>query len=180
MNHQLLIQYAMEEGFSSATIVNTDSIIFDPSFRPYCEENLCGQYNANYTCPPVCGTPEEMKNRILDHKHAIVLQTTWNISDYTDKSAIKHAKTEHNAATLRFVKRLCTENHDGVIVGSSGCALCSPCAMTEGIPCRFPEFAFSCMSAYCIFVRPLAESCHMDYVCEPGKLSLFGLYAFDK
>ena len=42
-----IIQQAIEEGFAAAAIVDTKEIVFDPSFRPYCEENLCGQYSAN-------------------------------------------------------------------------------------------------------------------------------------
>lgn len=179
MNYEQFIEYAVAEGFSDAAVIDTSEIVFDPSFRPYCEENLCGQYDANYTCPPICGTPEEMKQKILSHKKAIVLQSIWEISDYTDKDAIKHAKKEHNAATIRLAKRMRAENHNGFLVGASGCALCSPCAITENQPCRFPDLAFSCMSAYCIFVRLLSESCHMSYVCEDGLLAFFGMYVFD-
>ena len=77
MTIEKMIQYAMEEGFAAAAVVNTDEITFDPSFRPYCEENLCGQYGVNHSCPPDCGSPEEMKERVLKHKHALVLQTIW-------------------------------------------------------------------------------------------------------
>lgn len=173
------IEYALAEGFYSAAVIDTKDIVFDPSFRPYCEENLCGQYNANYTCPPICGTTEEMKQKILSHKHAVVLQTKWNISDYTDRNAIKHAKGEHNDASIRLAKQMRADGYDGFIVGASGCALCSPCAMTENKPCRFPNFAFSCMSAYCIFVRLLAEHCGMEYSCADGRLAFFGMYVFD-
>ena len=37
----------------------------------------------------------------------------------------------------------------------------------------------SCMSAYCIFVRRLAEQCGMEYDCGPGLLAFFGMYVFD-
>ena len=179
MTNEQIIQCALEEGFVSAAIVDTANIVFDPSFRPYCAENLCGQYGANYSCPPDCGSPEEMKVKILKYKKAVVLQTIWNISDYSDTPAIKHAKGEHNAAELRLVKRLRDAGHDGIIVGASGCALCSPCAIQRGEPCRFPELQYSCMSAYCIFVRKLAESCGMDYDCGEGKLAFFGMYVFE-
>lgn len=179
MLYDKFINYAVEEGFSDAAVIDTDQIVFDPSFRPYCEENLCGQYGVNYTCPPVCGTPEEMKMRVLSHKKAIVLQSIWEISDYTDKKAIKHAKNEHNAAAIRLAKRMRAEGHEGFIVGASGCALCTPCAITKQEPCRFPDLAFSCMSAYCIFVRLLAESCEISYVCEDGLLAFFGMYVYD-
>lgn len=179
MKTEQMIQYAIEENFAAAAVINTEDIVFDPAFRPYCEENLCGQYGVNYSCPPDCGSPEDMKAKILEHKRALVLQTIWEISDYTDKDAIKAAKKEHNMASQRLMKRLRSENCDGFMVGASGCALCSPCAITKGEPCRFPQQMYSCMSAYCIFVRKLTEKCGMEYNCGEGLLAFFGMYVFD-
>lgn len=180
MKKEQMIQYALEENFADAAVVDTREITFDPSFRPYCEENLCGQYNANYSCPTVCGTPEEMKNKVLAYKHALVLETIWEVPDYTDKDVIKKVKTSHNAAALRLAKKLRGQGCDGFLVGASGCALCTPCAMTKNEPCRFPEQMYSCMSAYCIFVRELTEKCGMEYNCGDGLLAFFGMYVFDE
>lgn len=179
MTEQEMIDLAIEEGFANAAIVDTKDIVFDPSFRPYCAENLCGQYNANYSCPPDCGSPREMKMRILAHKKALVLQTIWQVKDYSDMPVIKQAKKGHNAAELKVVKVLRGAGHGGVIVGASGCALCSPCAQTQGLPCKYPDLQYSCMSAYCIFVKKLADRCGMEYDCGEGLLALFGMYAFD-
>lgn len=179
MTENEMIQYAVEEGFAAAAIVDTTDIVFDPSFRPYCEENLCGQYGVNYACPPDCGSPEAMKQRVLAHKKALVLQTIWEVSDYSDMPAIKQAKKQHNAAQIRVVKRIREDGHVGLIVGASGCALCSPCAITRGEPCKFPDLKYSCMSAYCIFVKKLADKCGMEYDCGEGLLGLFGMYVFD-
>lgn len=179
MTFQQMIDCAVAEGFAAAEIVDTDKITFDPSFRPYCEENLCGQYGANYTCPPDCGSPEAMKQRILAHKHALVLQTIWEISDYTDKPAIKQAKGGHNQAAIRLMKQLRENGHPGFLVGASGCSLCTPCKQKSGQPCTFPEYAYSCMSAYCIFVKKLADACGMEYDCGKGLLAFFGMYVFE-
>ena len=180
MTEKEIIQWAIEEGFSAAAIVDTDQIVFDPSFRPYCAENLCGQYGANYSCPPDYGSPEEMKQRILKHKKALVLQSIWQVADYADTVAIKKAKKEHNAAEVRLVKRLRSADIGGIIVGANGCALCNPCKQTQGEPCSFPDLKYSCMSAaYCIFVKKLTDICQMDYTCGDGLLGLFGMYVFD-
>ena len=96
MTAEQMVQYAYEEGFSAAAVVDTADIVFDPSFRPYCEENLCGQYGANHSCPPDCGTPEEMKQKVLAHKKALVLQSIWQLESYTDTPAIKKGKSGHN------------------------------------------------------------------------------------
>lgn len=179
MTQQEMLELAYAEGFSAAAVVDTKDIVFDETFRVYCEENLCGQYGANYTCPPDCGTPEQMRGRILAHKKALVLQTIWEISDYTDKAAIKHAKGSHNAGQIRLVKAFREQGIPGFPVGASGCALCSPCARKSGKPCLFPDYCYSCMSAYCIFVRKLTDHCGIDYDCGEGLLAFFGMYVFD-
>ena len=179
METETIIQYAIDEGFSAAEIIDTAQIDFEPAFRVCCEENLCGQYGVNYTCPPDCGSPEEMRQRILSHKKALVLQTIWEIRDYSDKDAIKQAKGRHNASALRLMKRLRDGNCPGFLVGASGCSLCSPCGLKKGEPCRFPENRYSCMSAYCIFVKKLADKCGIEYDCGDGLLAFFGLYVFD-
>ena len=160
-------------------MVDTSRIPFDPTFRPYCEENLCGQYGANYSCPPDCGSPEAMKQRVLSHKNALVLQTMWEVSDYSDMASIKPAKAAHNAAQIRLAKHLRSEGYNGFLVGASGCALCSPCNQQLGLPCAFPEYQYSCMSAYCVFVKKLADLCGLEYDCGDGLLAFFGMYVFD-
>ena len=179
MTWEEMTSMAAEEGFAAAVVTDTKDIPFDPSFRPLCAENLCGKYGANYSCPPDCGTPDEMRARIQAHRHALVLQTIWEIADYSDSKAIKAAKKEHNAATLRLLGRLRRADVPGFPVGASGCALCETCAIAENEPCRYPDLYYSCMSAYCIFVRRLAEQCGMEYDCGPGLLAFFGMYVFD-
>ena len=179
METQQMLSQAFEEGFAAAAVVDTGEIAFDPSFRPYCEENLCGQYGVNYSCPPDCGSPEEMRSRIQSHKKALVLQTIWEIPDLSDAAAIKQAKKSHNVAQIRLAKRFRSEGCPGFSVGASGCALCIPCAKAQGEPCRFPDDRYSCMSAYCIFVRLLTEKCGMTYNWGDGLLAFFGMYVFD-
>lgn len=179
MTAEQMIQYAYDEGFAAAAVIDTARIIFDPTFRPYCEENLCGQYGVNYACPPDCGSPEEMKQKVLSHKKALVLQTIWQVADFSDTPAIKQGKASHNAAAIRLMKHLREQGCDGFLVGASGCALCSPCAKKLGQPCRFPELQYSCMSAYCIFVKKLADACCMEYDCGDGLVAFFGMYVFD-
>lgn len=179
MTEQFL-DLAAENGFAAAAEVDTAQIPFDFSFRPYCEENLCGQYGVNYSCPPDCGSCEEMRDRILAHKRALVLQTIWEIGDYSDSAAIKEAKGAHNKAGLHLMQQMREMGHPGFLVGASGCSLCSPCAAKEGKPCRFPERKYSCMSAYCVFVKKLCDRCGLEYDCGEGLLSFFGMYVFDE
>lgn len=179
MTDNELIKYAIGLGFSDAKIVKTEDIVFDPSFRPYCAENLCGQYGANYSCPPDCGTPEEMKNKILSRKKALVLESLWNVKDYSDTPAIITGKTTHNRWGMQLLKHARSQGLNGFFVGASGCSLCSPCEIQSGKPCRIPELRWSCMSAYCIYVKKLTEMTGMNYSPGPGLLTFYGMFVFD-
>lgn len=180
MTDREMVQMALEEGFSAAAVIDTKEIAFDPSFRPYCEENLCGCYGKNYSCPPDCGTPEEMERRVRAYPKALVFQTKWDIPDYQDAKSIKEAKAFHNAAMLKVIDRMRGAGLDGLMAGASCCTLCEKCAIVEGKPCKLPDRRWSCLSAYCVFVRKLAESSGMEYACEDGSLAFFGMYAFSE
>lgn len=176
MTEQEMVRTAQEMGFSDVALVDTKDLIFLPQFRPLCAENLCGKYGANYACPPDCGTVEEMKAHILRYRRALVLQTMWNIDNPMDEVQIKPAKGRHNRMTMELRQEL---GRPSLMVGASGCSLCDPCAIVEGKECRFPDKRFSCMSAYCIFVKELCDSCGMEYDCGPGLVAFFSMLCFD-
>ena len=179
MDDKTMVNWAMEEGFSGAAVVPTEKIVFDPSFRPYCEENLCGQYGVNYTCPPACGSPEAMKQKVLSHKKALVLETIWEIADYSDTVNIKAGKKHHNLSSQKLMKKFRVAGCPGFMAGASGCSLCTPCRMGLGEPCTFPDLRYSCMSAYCIYVKKLADSCGLAYTPGKGLVSFFGMYVYE-
>ena len=118
---------------------------------------------------------EEMRQRILRWPRALVMQTMWDIEDPMDEGRTKPAKARHNKLTRELMD---WAGEPGLMVGASGCGLCTPCALAEGAPCRFPALQYSCMSAYCVFVKDLAEKCGMEYDCGPGVVAFFSMYCF--
>ena len=175
-----MIDAAVAAGFTHAAVVDTAEIPFEPAFRVCCEDNLCGNYNANYACPPACGTVEEMAERIRSRKKALVLQTLWEIEDVMDMTQIKPAKKAHNRMQRSLLESFGPELPNGFSVGVSACDFCSRCAILDGVPCRIPEQQFSCMSAYCIYVKKLADLCGMEYDCGRGLVAFFSMYVFDE
>ena len=170
-----LLALAAELGFGRAAVLATEEIPLEPSFRKYCADNVCGKYGANYACPPDCGTTEEMARRLRAYRRALVLEACWPFDGRDGGERVRFAKKRHNQMTRELVGRC----GGGLVVGASGCDLCSPCLRQAGEPCRFPDLRFSCMSAYCIHVARLAERCGMDYYAE-GSVHLFSLYCFDR
>ena len=44
MTEQQMLDLAVGLGFANAAAMDTKDLIFMPSFRPLCAENLCGKY----------------------------------------------------------------------------------------------------------------------------------------
>ena len=67
MQKEEMESLAREAGFTNTAVIPADQLVFDPSLRKYCEDNLCGNYGKNYSCPPECGTPggDEGENRAV-------------------------------------------------------------------------------------------------------------------
>ncbi|MDO5409084.1 MAG: DUF2284 domain-containing protein [Lachnospiraceae bacterium] len=175
-----IVKLGAEAGFTCTALIETDKIVFNPDFRICCEDNSCGKYGVNYTCPPDCGTTDEMRDRVLAHKYAIVFQTMWEIPDTEDSAMIKKCKGKHNSMVRDFIADLdpSYKEKGGFMIAASGCSLCPECAIVRGEPCVFPEKAASCTSAYCIYVEDLAAQCGMEYNCGHGITAFFGLYVF--
>ncbi len=174
MTDRELLELAGEMGFDRAAVLKTEEVPLEPAFRKYCADNVCGKYGANYACPPDCGTTEEMAERLLSYRRALVLQTRWPF-DGRDERQIRDAKSRHNRLTRALLERC----GGGLMAGASGCDLCSPCLRAEGEPCRFPDRRFSCVSAYCVHAAKLAERCGMDYYAE-RMVHLFSLCCLDR
>lgn len=175
-DHELL-ELAQAEGFIAA-MTAPDQIPIDAHFRIYCEENRCGRYNANYSCPPDCGSVEDLHQKILAEDKIMVIQTLWDINGYDDTETILHAKKTHNAASLRLIDKIRKSGYSGFCSGYNGCSLCNPCNRVKNLPCAHPELKISCMSAYCVNVGELAKRCGLTFAWSDRRLHLFGMVAF--
>lgn len=176
MTENSMVKLAEEAGFHAA-LLRPEEIPVNSDFRAYCEENLCGYYGSNYSCPPACGEPEDMRQALLAEEQVLVVETIWEIEHYADKPAIAHARNTHNAAVLRLMDRLRSLGYHGFCAGYNGCSLCSPCRCQQGLPCSNPNRRISCLSAYCVDAAQLAQQCGLEFKWQEGRLYLLGILA---
>jgi len=174
---ELILEEAKARGFAAA-FIPTANIPVNADFLRYCEENRCGNYNANYACPPACGTPKEMHEKLLGGKRALVLQSCFGIPGYGTPE-IPVLKKRHTAAIRDFMLHLRKAGYEVFGAGYGGCDLCERCALPDGEPCRLPELCMSCLSAYCVDAAELAKRCGLPFAWDPQKLHLFGMIVFE-
>ena len=182
MREEDLIAVAEDAGFAKAAVMNTEDLEFEHEFRKFCEQNDCGNYGNNYGCPPYCGTPEEMENRVMQYRRAVVFQSRTPVNNIFDDAETKQIKKIHTRMTLRTVEELKRRglDKDGMFVMCGPCNLCDACNMPEGKPCVQEHNRFSCLSAYCIDAAKMAKHCNMNMQWNGDVVSFFSMYLFDK
>lgn len=178
MDHKTMEQLARSRGFSDARVIDTAALVFCPAYRKYCVENRCGNYNANYACPPYSGTAEDMAQRVMRYSHALVLRSHHCQIDALAPEVTVPLKARHNKATLELLPQISFARAP-LVIASGPCSLCKPCKMQQHQPCPMPEKCFSCLSAYCIDVTQLAAHCGMAISWSTTEASFFSIIAFD-
>lgn len=180
MTNDEMLSLCRRQDFQNAAIVPTEKVVIHKEFRAYCEENTCGNYNANYGCPPDCGTPESMEARVRGYGNVLIMQTLVETSDIDDKALIMEVHKEHvrkSRAVLRELQQAGMELKDRMMLPGK-CTFCKVCKKSEGLPCAFPEMKSSCLSAYGIDITALCETCGMRLDWDGSSVSYFTLYLF--
>ena len=170
-----ILNYASNVGFDGVVKIETNQIPFDATLVKYCQENLCGRYAVNYSCPPHCGNAKQMQDAVLCRKYAVVVQSFFNNVSFDDKQAVADCKQTHANRLQQLLQFSCDNGYDAFIIGATGCERCNPCAVVENKPCPYKEQIHSCTSAYGINVAQLLKNCSMSYEWQDGKLYLCGL-----
>lgn len=180
MTEEKMRELALEKGFDYAEFMDVKDFVFNPELRKYCVENLCGNYEKNDSCPPKCGTPEEMKQKAEKYRRALVLETVNPVNTIYDEEEIKRVRKAHNDISREYIEKMRADGVEGLAMMAGPCAACTHCAGEEGKPCRFPEKIASCLSAYCVEVEKLADHCGLPYWCGENKVAFFSVYLVNR
>ncbi|MGI6069921.1 MAG: DUF2284 domain-containing protein [Blautia sp.] len=182
MDKERMIDIALEEGFAEAAVIPVEELVFRKEFREICRINDCGNYGANYGCPPDCGEPEAMEERVRKYRYAVVFRSETPVGDLMDSQETKAIKKKHTAMTLRVRRRYEQEGGEtgGLSIMAGPCNICTPCKRQTGEPCDHEDLRFSCMSAYCIDAAAMAKACGMELVWSGNLASFFSLYCFEE
>lgn len=165
-------------GFDDAATINTGQLVFDFSLRKYCEDNVCGMYGANYACPPTCGTPEEMKQKALHYESVLVLRKCVSEIKFEDRKKIKEEERNVRSLMMNFKRQLEQDGYSGLASMPGECHLCEVCELEFGRDCKSPKSIASCVSAYSINMKEVAEICGWHFSFKDGEIAFFCLFFY--
>ncbi|MBQ8975356.1 MAG: DUF2284 domain-containing protein [Oscillospiraceae bacterium] len=169
------------EEIADAGILPTGELVFEPGFRKDCEDNVCGCYNANYSCPPYCGTPEEMKNRALRYDSSLTVRTVWDMPDMGDVQRLTACKKRHNDISYEIIDALLSMGLEVDAMLAGHCDRCEGgCLMPRGKPCTRNYKVYSCASAYCLDLTRTCRRMDMPFAFEKDRVSYYSTFLYNE
>ena len=172
-----LITLALDCGAHKAAEIATEQLRFSEGFLAACEQNYCGRYGRNYTCPPHVGEIGALIAKVQRRKTAVIWQTVHNLEDSYDFEGMQRGQTLHNGITLEVAQQARAVLDDALVLGAGGCFLCNNCAVNSDEPCRFPGRAISSLEAHGIDVSQIERVTELKYVNGANTVTYFsGLF----
>ena len=166
-----LTQLALEQGFDQVGPLDPLSLEFLPEVREMCAADRCRSYNKTWTCPPACGTLEEISDRCRAYAQGLLLQSTGTLEDDFDIEGMQELEQRHRRSFYGFVRQAMALCPNALPMGMGSCTLCQDCTWPQGGPCRHPDLAFPSMEAYGLFVSRVCERAGMKYYYGPHTMT---------
>ena len=167
MNKDHAMKLAESAEFSHWGIFPTDKLRFLPEVRGMCAADLCHQYGKSWSCPPGCGTLEEIREKTLAYDYGLLLQTTAQMEDEFDVEAMMEAEKLHKERFESLCRTLAeTDNEPFLPMGAGSCEICPSCTYPDS-PCRFPDRMTVSMEAYGLVVSNVCELAGVPYYYGP-------------
>lgn len=176
------IERAQEMGFTYVRKVLVEDFDFSPDFRVCCEDNLCGNYGVSYSCPPLCGTVDEMIEKTRKYRYGLLLCTACDGVDAYDWEQADLIKADHIHRHNLLMKELLETGmipENGLQIYAGACSICETCKAKEEKPCVMPEKMGCCLSAYCINVTTLSEKAGIPISWDGDQISFYSMYLFN-
>ena len=161
-------QMALEAGFTHVGDLTAATIELKEEVRRMCA--ACGQYGKRWSCPPGCGTLEQLRARIGAYEKGILVQTVGELEDPFDGEGMIETEQRHKENFARLYGLL-REPYPGLLaLGAGCCTICAQCAYPDG-PCRFPEKMVSSMEAYGMVVTEVCRANGLQYNYGPNTIA---------
>jgi predicted metal-binding protein len=170
-NFEKLTERAKEIGFSATAPLDVSTLVFMPEVRAMCADGKCQRYNTTWSCPPACGTLEEMRDKVQAYSKGILVQTVGKIEDDFDWDKYQEIAELHDKNFHAFWKELKLLYPRVLAMGTGGCTRCDPCTWVVGEPCRFPDDMTASMEACGLLVSQVCTDNDLSYYYGPNTIA---------
>ena len=172
-----LMDMARAEGFETVAELDVGTLKFLPEVRDMCTSDRCRSFGRSWSCPPACGSLEEISAKCRGYTRGIIVQTVGRRDDEFDFESITRVNELNKARFARLADAYAAAGADCYPMGSGACTICSKCTYPDA-PCRFPERMHSSMEANGLFVSQVCKDNGVKYYYGPDSICLVGCFLF--
>lgn len=170
MNDQQLLDLAARCGFEHFGPLNTAALDFNPAVREMCAADRCRSYGRCWTCPPACGSLEEISAKAAGYRRGVLLQSTGEMEDDFDVEAMMGTEQLQKERFKDFVAQVRRAYPNCLPMSSGACSICPNCTYPDA-PCRFPALAIPSMEAYGLVVSQVCQDSGLPYYYGPRTIT---------
>ena len=157
-------------GFTNVARLDPATIELREEVRAMCASGKCRMYGRSWSCPPACGTLEELRARISGYREGILVQTVGQLEDSMDGEGMMEAEAQHKAHFSDMHDLLLQDYPDLLAIGAGTCTRCKTCSYPDA-PCRFPERMTSSMEAMGMLVLEVCKANGLNYYYGPNTIA---------
>ena len=170
IDYEELIAQGKACGFTHVARLDPATIELREEVRAMCASDKCHMYGKNWSCPPGCGTLDELRARISRYREGILVQTVGELEDSLDGEGMMEAEEQHKAHFAALHDLLLKRYPDLLAVGAGACTRCKTCSYPDA-PCRFPDRMTSSMEALGMLVLEVCKNNGLNYYYGPNSIA---------
>ena len=170
-----VVKLCLDSGATMAEEIPVANLVFSPELRELCEQNACGKFAQNYTCPPYVGEVDRLIEKLQKFQKAIIWQNVYPLEVSFDFEGMMDAQAQHNSMTHAIAEKIYDEydRSEALVLGAGSCALCETCAAQTSESCRFPDKALVSLEAYGMNVAIIGDVSNMKYINGKDTVTYF-------
>ena len=156
MNKELLEEKLAELPLFIYDWIDPKELEFSERIRWICE-NECPMYGKTWACPPGVGSVQTCRERCLGYRECLMIATITEVTDISDIEETLATRPPHEKITNQVRDLMKEQGVSPYILSTEACALCSRCAIADGLPCRLPGKMHPCVESHGINILGLLE-----------------------
>ncbi|MBQ7924810.1 MAG: DUF2284 domain-containing protein [Lachnospiraceae bacterium] len=156
MDKALLEQQLAELPLYAYYFISPEQLEFTERVRWICEHE-CPMYGKTWACPPGVGSVQTCRERCLGYRECLMIATITEVTDISDIEETLATRPPHEKITNQVRDLMKEQGVSPYILSTEACALCSRCAIADGLPCRLPGKMHPCVESHGINILGLLE-----------------------
>ena len=158
--------------------IDPSELEFSDRVRWICEHE-CPMYGKSWACPPGVGTVEECRQRCGKYQSCLMIATITEVADISDIEQTLSTRPDHEKLTNQVRDMMREQGIEPYILSTEACAVCSRCAILDGLPCRMPGRMHPCVESHGINILDLLDRQGLAFQYGENVVTWFSLLYYN-